>query len=255
MTEIPPRRFDGRVALVTGAAGTLGTAISHRLAAEGAAIIAVDKRRRRTAELVEQLTGAHDVPIRGYGVDVADRPAVDAMLSEATAELGPVDLLVNNAAENPMTSDFDLDVELFERVLSVDLVACWYLIRQTIGPMRERGGGSIVNISSVAAYYGGRGTETPYSASKAALHEITRAIGIQGGPYGIRCNAIACGLIESKFTEFYRDKLGREVEATPLKRHGRPDEVASVVAFLASEESSYITAEVINVSGGWYLTV
>jgi 3-oxoacyl-[acyl-carrier protein] reductase len=249
------RRFDGRVALVTGAAGTLGTAISRRLATEGAAIVAVDKSRRRTDELIEQLTAAHDVPILGRAVDVADRPAVDAMLADVTAGLGPVDILVNNAAENPLSSDFDLDAEVFERVLAVDLVACWYLIRRTIGPMRERGWGSIVNISSVAAYYGGRGTETPYSASKAALQEITRAIGIQGGPYGIRCNAVACGLIESKFTEFYRDRLVGEVDRTPLRRHGRPEEVASVVAFLASEESSYVTAEVINVSGGWYLTV
>ena len=125
----------------------------------------------------------------------------------------------------------------------------------TLGAMRERGWGSIVNISSVAAYYGGKGTETPYSSSKAALQEMTRAIGIQGGPYGIRCNAIACGLIESNFTRFYADRMGPHLEATPLRRHGRPEEVASVVAFLVSEESSYITSAVINVSGGWYLTV
>jgi NAD(P)-dependent dehydrogenase (short-subunit alcohol dehydrogenase family) len=255
MSVARPGRFEGRVALVTGACGAgIGSATAHRLAAEGSAIIAVDHHERRTQETVEQLRKQHDVPVAGFAVDVTDRGAVDAMLSEASGALGTIDILVNNAAVNVQGSIFDYDPGDFDHVVAVDLTACWYLIHQTIGAMRQAGRGSIVNIGSIAAYNGGRGREAPYSASKAALHELTRSVAIEGGPYGIRCNAIAPGLIWSKFVEKHRARFQADADATPLRRHGQPDEVASVVAFLVSDESSYITGEVINVSGGWYLS-
>jgi 3-oxoacyl-[acyl-carrier protein] reductase len=250
------QRFAGRVALVTGAGGAgMGTEISRRLAREGAAIIAVERHARRAGEIAERLRAEFDVPVRSYAIDVADRPAVDAMLDEAAKALGAIDILVNNAAINTQGSVFDYDADTFDEVIDVDLNACWYLIRQTIGPMRALGRGSIVNISSVAAYNGGRGREAPYSAAKAGLLEITRSVAIEAGPYGIRCNAIAPGIIESKFSQKHAERLQADADVTPLRRHGRPEEIANVVAFLVSEESSYITGEVINVSGGWYLSV
>ncbi len=248
-------RFDGRVALITGAAGAgIGSAIANRLASEGAAIIAVDHHEGRTTEVVKRLTADYDVGVAGYAIDVTDRPAVDDMLARATDALGDIDIVVNSAAINVQGSIFDYGVTDFEQVVAVDLTACWYLIRQTIGTMRRIGRGSIVNIGSVAAYNGGRGREAPYSASKAALHELTRSVAIEGGPYGIRCNAIAPGLIWSKFVEKHKARFEVEAEATPLRRHGQPEEIANVAAFLVSDESSYITGEVINVSGGWFLS-
>lgn len=248
-------RFDGRVALVTGAAGAgIGSAIAGRLASEGAAIVAIDHHRPRTEALVERLKAEHDVAVVGFAIDVVDRSAVDEMLAEAARAVGPADIVVNSAAINVQGSIFDYQADDFDQVLAVDLTACWYLIRQTIGPMRQMGRGSIVNIGSVAAYNGGRGREAPYSASKAALHELTRSVAIEGGPYGIRCNAIAPGLIWSKFVEKHQARFAVEAEATPLRRHGRPEEIANVAAFLVSEESSFITGEVINVSGGWFLS-
>jgi NAD(P)-dependent dehydrogenase (short-subunit alcohol dehydrogenase family) len=255
MTEAGTGRFAGRVALVTGACGAgIGSAVARRLAAEGSAIVAVDHHERRTSEAVELLRKEADVPVLGFAVDVTDRAAVDRVLSEASAALGTIDILVNNAAINVQGSIFDYDADEFDRVVAVDLTACWYVIRQTIGPMRQAGRGSIVNIGSIAAYNGGRGREAPYSASKAALHELTRSVAIEGGPYGIRCNAIAPGLIWSKFVEKHRVRFQADADATPLRRHGQPEEIANVAAFLVSDESSYITGEVINVSGGWYLT-
>jgi len=244
-------RFDGRVALVTGAGGAgMGSAICHRLAREGASIVAVEQHEGRAKRIGEALADAYDVPVRAFTADVSDRGAIDSLLAQASAALGPIDILVNNAAINPQGSIFDYDAETFDQVIEVDLNACWYLIRQTIGPMRERGRGSIVNISSIAAYNGGRGREAPYSAAKAGLLEITRSVAIEAGPHGIRCNAIAPGIIASKFTDKHAERLRADAEATPLRRHGRADEIASVVAFLASDAASAINGQLINVCGG-----
>jgi NAD(P)-dependent dehydrogenase (short-subunit alcohol dehydrogenase family) len=249
------RRFDGRVALITGAAGAgIGSAVCRRLAAEGAAIVAVDQHAKRTEAITSELAKSYGVAVEGYTVDIADRNAVDAMLAEAVSQMGPIDVLINSAAINIQGSVFDYDPDDFDQVIAVDLTAAWYLIRRLIGPMRDLGHGSIVNISSIAAYNGGRGREPPYSAAKAALLEITRSVAIEAGPYGIRCNAVAPGLVWSKFLEKHEERFRPYAESTPLRRHGQPDEIANVVAFLASDDASYITGEVINVSGGSYLS-
>jgi 3-oxoacyl-[acyl-carrier protein] reductase len=239
---------------VTGAGGAgIGSATAHRLASEGAAILAVEHHEGRTQAVVDAVTRTHGVPVVGVTADVTDRAAVDAALERGANELGTIDILVNSAAINPQGSIFDYDPDVFDAVIAADLTACWYLIRRTIGPMRELGSGSIVNIGSVAAYNGGRGREAPYSAAKAGLHEITRSVAIEAGPYGIRCNAIAPGLVESRFVDKHRERFEADRLATPLRRHGHPDEIANIVAFLVSDESSLITGEVITASGGWYL--
>jgi len=246
-------RFAGRVALVTGAGGAgIGSAVARRLASEGAAILALESHAGRTATIVDVIAGTYEVPVVGITVDIADRQAVDAALARGS-ELGVVDILVNNAAINTQGSIFDYDPDVFKEVLDVDLTAAWYLMHRTVSPMRELGRGAIVNVGSVAAYNGGRGREGPYSAAKAGLHEITRSVAIEGGPFGIRCNAVAPGIINSRFLAKHRERFQVELGATPLRRFGDPEEVANVVAFLVSDESSFITGEVITVSGGWYL--
>ncbi len=246
-------RFAGRVALVTGAGGAgIGSAVAQRLASEGAAILALESHPGRTSAIVDVIASTYEVPVIGVTVDIKSRAGVDDALKRGSA-LGVVDILVNNAAINTQGSVFDYDPDVFEDVIAVDLTAAWYLIRQTVGPMRELGRGAIVNVSSVAAYNGGRGREGPYSAAKAGLHEVTRSVAIEAGPFGIRCNAVAPGIIESRFLDKHRERFAVELNATPLRRFGNPEDVANAVAFLVSDESSFITGEVITVSGGWYL--
>ena len=243
-----PDEFLGRTALVTG-----GTTC-HTLARYGAGVVVLDEHPRRTRQMVDALQEQYGVPAHPMVGDVADRAGVDRGLEEAQAAIGPIDILVNSAAVNVQGSIFTYRPEDWDRVIDVDLTACWYLIRSLAPQMRDRGGGNIVNVTSVAGYLGGNGREGPYSSAKAALHDLTRAVAIEGGPFGIRCNAVAPGLIRSKWVDKQAERYRPFADATPLRRHGEPEDVANTVAFLVSDESAHITGQVINVSGGWYLT-
>ena len=247
--------FAGRVALVTGAAGAaIGSTTCRTLAAYGAGIVVLDHHRRRTHETAEALEGAFDVPVMPAVADIADRPAMDAAIDRIEQEMGSVDILVNSAAVNVQGSIFDFDPDDWDRVIAVDLTASWWLIWRTIGGMRDRRWGRIVNVTSVAAYLGGNGREGPYAAAKAGLQEVTRGVAIEGGPHNIRANAVAPGLVRSKWVDAQADYYEHFKDETPLRRHGEPEDVANTIAFLCSDESAHITGQVINVSGGWYLT-
>lgn len=258
MSDVAPVRrygFEGRVALVTGAAGSgIGKATARRLAAEGASVVVTDVHPGRTAttvaEIQDEFPGARVV---GHVMDTGDRAAIDAVVGAVTADLGPIDLLVNNAAVNVLGLVVDYDPADWDRVIEVDLTGCWYLTKSVMPAMIERGNGSVVNISSVASSLGGGGTEGPYAAAKAGLQSLTRTVAAEGGPYGIRANAIAVGIVWTKFVEKHADRLAPEAERTPIRRLGQPGEIAAVVAWLASDESSFVTGATINASGGWYM--
>ncbi len=247
--------FEGRVALVTGAAGSgIGKATARRLAAEGASVAVTDVHPGRTAATVDELQAEFPgTRVVGHLMDAGDRAAIDDVVAAVAADLGPVDLLVNNAAVNVLGLVVDYDPDDWDRVLAVDLSGCWYLTRAVMPGMIEREHGSVVNISSVASSLGGGGTEGPYAAAKAGLQSLTRTVAAEGGPYGIRANAIAVGIVWTKFVEKHADRLAPEAERTPVRRLGRPEEIAAVAAWLASEESSFVTGATINASGGWYM--
>lgn len=243
----------GRVALVTGGAGDgIGSATALRLARDGASVVVLDEHAGRTKEVSERIASETGAEVLGLAGDIADRPRMDAVLAETLERLGPVDILVNNAAINALGDVTDIDPDTWERVVDVDLNACFYLIHRTLPDMKRAGRGSIVNVTSVAAWIGS-GREGPYAASKAALHALTRSVAWENGPDGVRCNSIAVGIIWSKFVRKYEDRLRPEIERTPLRRFGDPEEVAELVSFLASERSAFLTGETINLSGGWYM--
>lgn len=248
------RELEGKVALVTGAGGAAcGSAIARRFAEAGADVVVMEVHEKRGRAVAAEIAETYGVRTVAAIVDITDRPMVDAALAQATAELGPVDILVNNAAINIQKPIFDFPPEEFDRVMDVDFIACWYLIRRTIAGMRDKGWGSIINVSSIAGYMGGGGIEAPYGASRAALHDLTRGIAIEGGPHGIRCNAMALGMVASKFVERNPQFFEPHIALTPLRRMAQPAEIAEVALFLASERSAFITGEIVNVSGGYLL--
>ncbi|TML06648.1 MAG: SDR family oxidoreductase [Actinobacteria bacterium] len=224
--------FAGRVVVVTGGAGAgIGSATCRRFAQLGAAIAVVDEHGPRATRIADELHREFDVAVCAVAVDVADRADVDVALATVHQQLGPVDILVNNAAINTQGSIFDYDPDVFERVLAVDLTACFYLSRMVLPAMRDNGWGRIVNVSSVAAYMGGSGREPAYSVAKAGLNELTRAVALEGGPHGIRCNAVAPGLVNSKWVEKQRERYDTFLKTTPLRRHAEPVDVANTIAF------------------------
>lgn len=248
--------FENKVALVTGGAGAgIGSHTSRRIALEGGRVAIVDiheKRCRSVAEEIAKETGAR---VEAFPGDIADRARMQEVVGQIEASLGPIDVLVNNAAENVLAPIRDFTMDDWDRVLDVDLTAAFNLIRLVLPGMMERRRGAIVNISSIAGWLGdaNEGREAPYASAKAALFSLTRSVAFEGGPFGVRCNAIAPGLIWSKFVARYEDQFKPEVERTPLRRFGRPEEVAELVAFLGSDRSAFITGEAVNISGGWYM--
>ena len=245
-------RFAGQVCLITGAAGAgIGQATARRLGSEGAVIAVTDVHEGRTASVTDALR-EEGIDAAGWRMDVADRSEMDRVVAEVAQRFGRIDILVNNAAVNVRAPFHEVSPEQWDEVVNIDLSSCWYLARAVYPGMLERRTGSIVNVSTVASWIRGR-TESPYAAAKAGLQALTRTIAQEGGPHGIRCNAVAPGIVQSKFLERHMDSFGHEIEATPLGRFARPEEIASVIAFLASADASYVTGETLSVAGGWYM--
>jgi 3-oxoacyl-[acyl-carrier protein] reductase len=248
--------FENKVALVTGGAGAgIGSHTVRRIAIDGGAVAVVDIHERRCRSVAEEIakeTGARVLPFPG---DIADRDRMTAVIAEIESSLGPIDVLVNNAAENVLAPIREFTMQNWDRVLDVDLTAAFNLTRMLLPGMIERRRGAIVNISSIAGWLGdaNEGREAPYACAKAALFGLTRSVAFEGGPFGVRCNAVAPGLIWSKFVARYEEQFRPDIEKTPLRRFGKPEEVAELVAFLASDRSAFITGEAINISGGWYM--
>lgn len=250
--------FSGRVALVTGAAGQgIGRAITERLIRGGATAVVADMHPRRVEQVTAELAADAPSGVRVVGkvLDVSDFASIDRVATEVADEVGPIQILVNNAAYNAMGSIWDYDPADWTRVMDTNLNGPWYLTKLAMKQMREAGGGSIVNISSVAPDNGGRGLEGPYAVSKGGLNALTRSCAHEGGPYAIRCNAVTMGFVTgTRFAEvLHPEMVDGEAEATPLGALPHATDIAEAVAFLASDRARSITGETLNVDSGGYM--
>jgi NAD(P)-dependent dehydrogenase (short-subunit alcohol dehydrogenase family) len=237
--------FEGRVALVTGGAGIgIGQACARRLAAGGATVVVTDSHERRVNEVASAI--ARDYPsvtVAGRVMDVGVREDIDSVVSAVREQLGPIQLVVNNAAVNWAGPIWDYDMEQFDRTMAVNLHGPWYLCRQTMPMMREAGSGSIVNISSGAAENGGRfGVEGVYAMTKGGLQTMTDALAADGGPYKIRVNTLSTGIVfPTKFIVDHPDQYDRGLANTVMGEYPTPQEVAEAAGFLLSDRAAHIT--------------
>lgn len=228
-----------RIALVTGTAGELGSAIAAALAADGLTVVGLDLQ-----------PAAADVASRHYQCDVSDTKALEETLRRIHREVGPIQTLVNNAAYYRYTPFFELTPEQIQMTLAVNVTAVLFSCQQVARQMIEAGrGGTIVNVASIAGRIGS--SQVDYGASKAAVINLTQTLGRVLAEHGIRINAVAPALIGcgmgTRLGPGVKDKL---LAATPLKRAAEPQEIADVVRYLASDAASYINGTTIDIHGG-----
>jgi NAD(P)-dependent dehydrogenase (short-subunit alcohol dehydrogenase family) len=252
MVSVDPEEFEGRIALVTAAAGMgIGQAIARRLAAGGARVVVTDIHERRTREVAEAMQADYpQTSVVGMPMDAGDRDQIDHVVTEITRTLGPVQILVNNAAVNVVGSIFGYDPEAWDWVTRVNLSGPWYLCRATMPLMRDAGGGTIVNIGSYAPDVGGLGMEAPYAITKGGLMVLTRSCALEGAPFGIRVNYVAMSIVRG--TKFVDDnpEIVEMVGQAPLGAFPEATDIAEATAFLASGRARYITGEILNVAAG-----
>lgn len=241
--------FDGKVAVVTGAARGIGQAIAKRLAQEGADVAICDLQ----AEWLAETTGI----IEGFGrkalplaVDVGDSAAVNACIGEVVKVFGKVDIMVNNAGITKDTLLIRMSDEDWDAVLRVNLKGTFLFSRAVAKHMMKQRSGAIVNIASISGIIGTAG-QANYAASKAGVIALTKSTANELAARGVRANAIAPGFISSKMTDaLSEDVRNQYLSRIPLSRFGTVEDIANAVVFLASEQSSYLTGQTLNVNGG-----
>jgi meso-butanediol dehydrogenase/(S,S)-butanediol dehydrogenase/diacetyl reductase len=244
-------RFEGRVALITGAASGIGAATARRFASEGARLMLADLDEEGLSAIAKEIGGSE----KGVGsrvTDVSDREQVEALTAEAIRRFERLDIVFNNAGIGTYGKTPDLDPDAWHRIIDVDLHSVFYGCRAAIPHLRAAGGGAIVNTASISGLFGDYGLAA-YNAAKGAVVNYTRTAAIDHARENIRINAVCPGPIDTALTAplLAHPRLPAEYgELIPMGRVGRAEEIASVVAFLASEDASYVTGAMIVVDGG-----
>jgi len=242
-----------RVALVTGAGRGIGEAIADALAATGASVAVCDMDAEAAGKVAARLAERHAVRAMGVGADISDSAAVRAAVEQVTAELGPVDVLVNNAAVDVIGRFVDSTEETWDRIISVNLRGTITMTRAVLDSMIERGGGRIVHIASDAGRVGSSG-EAVYSATKGGVIAFGKALAREVARHGITVNSVCPGPTDTallgQVAEYSQKMYDATVRAIPLRRVAQPAEIAGVVAFLASDDAAYMTGQTLSVSGG-----
>ena len=239
----------GRVALVTGASQGIGRACAIRLASEGAAVAVAARNQEKLDELVSEIK-ASGGKAEAFPLDVSDEEQIKGTFKAVLGQLGKIDILVNNAGITRDQLVMRMKRGDWDMVLNTNLTSAYCCIQQVIGSMLKQRWGRIINVSSIFGQMGQAG-QANYAASKAGLIGLTMAIAREVASRSITCNAVAPGFIETAMTSGLADDVKQTgLKLIPLGRIGTPEDVANAVAFLASDEASYITGHVLNVNGG-----
>ena len=245
-------RLLNKVCLITGAAQGIGLATALKFAAEGAIVMVCDVSQAGVDEAVAQCR-ALGAQAEGFVADVTQRARVDEVVSSVKAQFGRIDVLVNNAGITKDARLQKMTLEQFDRVIDVNLRGVFHCAQAVADTMVAQGSGVILNASSVVGIYGNFG-QTNYAASKFGVIGFTKTWSRELGPKGVRVNAVAPGFIATPMVQAMPEKVLQALkDKVPLGRLGKPEEIANVYAFLASDEASFINGEVIEVSGGMSL--
>ncbi len=247
-----PGRLAGKVALVTGAARGIGAATARRFIEEGAKVVLADRRTDEGEALANELNALRSGAARFVELDISSQEAWSAAVADSTKAFGGLDILVNNAGMIRVKPLEETDLEMFHKVLNTNLVGPFLGIKAVMQGMTERGGGSIINFSSVQGLEG-RENMSAYASSKFGVRGLTKTAAIELGPKGIRVNVVVPGPTKTKMTErkgWTDDQYNEAYGGYPLGRMAEAFEVAEVVLFLASDESSFCTGADYVVDGG-----
>ena len=245
------KRFVGKVVVVTGAASGIGAATARRFAAEGASLVLADVNEPQGQDLVVELT-ASGVAVSFVRTDVSDPGQVESLMRTAFDRCGSLHIVFNNAGVGAYGKVPDLEVATWKWVISVDLNSVFYGCHFAIPLLRASGGGSIINTASISGLFGDYGLAA-YNAAKAGVVNLTRTVAIDHAREGIRVNAVCPGPIGTPLLDPVLAAPGAQdayAKLVPMGRVGQPEEIASTVAFLASDDASYITGAAIVVDGG-----
>ena len=244
--------LEGRVAVVTGAGGGLGQGICPSLAAAGATVVCADRDAGQAEAIARSVSDAGGRAL-ALETDIADPRSVSSLMERVVAELGGIDVLVNNAAIYPRREWTEITTEEWDRVLATNLRGAFLCARAAFESMRERGRGRIVNLSSVT-FFLGFSHLLDYVSSKGGLIGFTRALARELGPAGVTVNAIAPGAFPTAAERIHPNPEGYSnwvLEQQSLKRRGTPDDIGNLVVFLAGDGASFITGQTIAIDGGW----
>ncbi len=241
-------RFKGEVAVVTGGTRGIGAAVARKLFAEGCRVVVIGRNDAVAAECAQSIDPSGEKSL-GVGCEISNKESVAQAMEKILAKFGQVDILVNNAGITMDSMIQKMTLEQWQKVIDVNLTGTFLMTSAVVGQMRERGWGRIISMSSLAA--DGNIGQANYSATKAGIIGMTKTLALELAPENITVNCIAPGLINTDIVDSIPEKLMETfLKSIPMHRVGEPEEVASLAAFLASDEAAYITGECIKITGG-----